>query len=232
MGRKKILLVEDEEDILQLLGYTMSKAGFQAILASSGEEALEKLGAEPTDLVILDLMLPGISGLDVCKAMRQAATLKDIPVLMLTAKSEENDIVTGLALGADDYVTKPFSPKVLLARVMAILRRKGGNGIDSKEDSSTPIRLGDLFIDPARFELKVAGQPVLLTLTEFNIIKLLARRPGWVFARLQIIDEVRGYEYNISPRAVDVHISSLRRKLGSAGAMIESVRGLGYRLRG
>lgn len=231
MRQKSVLVVEDDEDILQLLSYTLTKAGFRLIFAHSGEEALEKLGEERADLVILDLMLPGITGLDVCKAMRRAEALKDIPVVMLTAKSEEQDIIAGLDIGADDYVTKPFSPKVLLARVMAIIRRKTPLENEAAEEQLAPIRVGELYLDPARYVITVAGQPIALTLTEFNILMLLARRPGWVFTRHQIIDDVRGYEYNISLRTVDVHVAGLRKKLGPAGKRIEAVRGLGYRFR-
>ncbi|HET97222.1 MAG TPA: response regulator transcription factor [Desulfurivibrio alkaliphilus] len=231
MRRKTLLVVEDEEDILQLLSYTLTKAGFRVVLAQSGEEALEKLGGEPIDLALLDMMLPGINGQEVCQAIRRSERLKNIPVVMLTAKSEEDDIICGLAGGADDYVTKPFSPQVLVARLLANLRRRGVVGTEDGNEQAEPLQLGDLFLDPARFEATVGGKPVVLTLTEFDILKLLARRPGWVFTRPQIIDDVRGYEYSISLRTVDVHMSSLRKKLGPAGRMIESVRGLGYRLK-
>lgn len=232
MRRKNVLVVEDEEDILQLLSYTLTKGGLRVVLAQSGEEALEKLGEEHVDLILLDLMLPGISGIEVCQAVRKAEGLKDIPVVMLTAKSEEQDIIAGLAQGADDYVTKPFSPKVLMARVLANLRRRNPEGAEDGDEQLAPIHLGELSLDPARFQVTIGGKSLTLTLTEFNILKLLARRPGWVFTRPQIIDAVRGYEYSISLRTVDVHVSSLRKKMGPAGRMIESVRGLGYRLKG
>ncbi|MFH7321162.1 response regulator transcription factor [Desulfurivibrio sp. D14AmB] len=218
MRRKTLLVVEDEKDILQLLSYTLTKAGFRVILAQSGEEALEKLGGEPIDLALLDMMLPGINGQEVCQAIRRTEKLKNIPVVMLTAKSEEDDIISGLAGGADDYVTKPFSPQVLVARILANLRRRGATGTEGDNEQAEPIQLGDLFLDPARFEATVGGKPVVLTLTEFDILKLLARRPGWVFTRPQIIDDVRGYEYSISMRTVDVHMSSLRKKTGPGGA--------------
>lgn len=230
MRGKNIMVVEDEEDILQLLSYTLTKAGFRVVLAQSGEEALEKLARERVDLILLDHMLPGMDGLEVCQVVRQDNKLKEIPVVMLTAKSEEEDIVTGLARGVDEYLTKPFSPKVLVAKVQANLRRTGADELE-EEEQLAPVRIGELYLDPGRFEAQVDGKPVVLTLTEFNILKLLARRPGWVFTRPQIIDYVRGYEYSISPRTVDVHVSSLRKKLGSAGQMIESLRGLGYRLK-
>lgn len=230
MRGKNIMVVEDEEDILQLLSYTLTKAGFRVVLALSGEEALEKLARERVDLILLDHMLPGMDGLEVCQVVRQDNKLKEIPVVMLTAKSEEEDIVTGLARGVDEYLTKPFSPKVLVAKVLANLRRTGADELE-EEEQLAPVRIGELYLDPGRFEAQVDGKPVVLTLTEFNILKLLARRPGWVFTRPQIIDYVRGYEYSISPRTVDVHVSSLRKKLGSAGQMIESLRGLGYRLK-
>ncbi len=231
MQRKHVLVVEDEEDILQLVSYNLTRAGFQVSCAQSGEEALEKLGAGRPDLMVLDLMLPGISGLEVCQAVRKLDACRDLPVVMLTARGEESDIVAGLDLGADDYVTKPFSPKVLISRIKAIMRRREQNGAEGGPEQETPVRLGELEVDPIRFEARVEGAVVSLTLTEFNILKLLARRAGWVFTRQQIIDAIRGYDYSISLRAVDVHVFSLRKKLGRSGPRLESVRGIGYRVR-
>lgn len=231
MQRKHVLVVEDEEDILQLVSYNLTRAGFQVSCAQSGEEALEKLGAGRPDLMVLDLMLPGISGLEVCQAVRKLDACRDLPVVMLTARGEESDIVAGLDLGADDYVTKPFSPKVLISRINAILRRREQNGAEGGPEQEAPVRLGELEVDPIRFEVRVEGVVVPLTLTEFNILKLLARRAGWVFTRQQIIDAIRGYDYSISLRAVDVHVFSLRKKLGRSGPRLESVRGIGYRVK-
>ena len=231
MRKKTLLVVEDDEDILQLLSYTLTKAGYRVILACSGEDALKMLKEERPHLVLLDLMLPGIDGFAVCREIRRHPEWKGLPVLMLTAKSEDADMIAGLDQGADDYITKPFSPKLVSARVSACLRRNASEEGEAADERQEPVRLGELFIDPLRFQVEVAGEPVALTLTEFKILKLLAGRPGWVFTRPQIIDEVRGYEYSISPRTVDVHISSMRKKLGLAGEIIESVRGLGYRVR-
>lgn len=232
MNGKLILSVEDEEDIQQLVSYNLMKAGYQVICAESGEEALEKLGAEKPDLIILDLMLPGMNGLEVCKHIKKTDSLKNIPVVMLTAKSEEVDIITGLEIGAEDYVTKPFSPKVLIARIKTALRRRAEEKTQEKDDSEDSVIVrGILVMDPGRFDTKVNGQSVSLTLTEFSILKKLVRRPGWVFSREQIIDSVRGFDYSVTPRAVDVHIFSLRKKLGTAGMQIEAVRGIGYRFK-
>nr|MBF0221922.1 response regulator transcription factor [Desulfobulbaceae bacterium] len=232
MKGKLILSVEDEEDIQQLVSYNLMKAGYQVICAESGEEALEKLGTEKPDLIILDLMLPGMNGLEVCKHIKKTDSLKNIPVVMLTAKSEEVDIITGLEIGADDYITKPFSPKILIARIKNALRRRAEEKTKEKDISEDSIVVrGAIVMDPGRFETKVNGQTVSLTLTEFSILKILVRRPGWVFSREQIIDSVRGFDYSVTPRAVDVHIFSLRKKLGPAGMQIEAVRGIGYRFK-
>ncbi|MEW6428010.1 MAG: response regulator transcription factor [Thermodesulfobacteriota bacterium] len=231
MRQKTVLVVEDEEDIQQLVSYNLMKGGFSIICAESGEEALERMGARRPDIIILDLMLPGINGLEVCKTIRRLETSKDIPIIMLTAKGEESDIVTGLELGADDYVTKPFSPKILLARVRAILRRKEEEKAEAAQAVEPSIHVAELTIDPAKFEVLVKGDPVQLTLSEFDILKMLARRSGWVFTRQQIIDSIRGFDYNVTPRAIDVHIFSLRKKLGKVGKKIEAVRGIGYRFK-
>jgi two-component system alkaline phosphatase synthesis response regulator PhoP len=231
MNKPVILSVEDEEDIQELVSYNLVKAGFHVLCAESGEEAIEKLGSSNPDLVILDLMLPGINGLDVCKTMKRIDSLKEIPIIMLTAKGEEIDIITGLDLGADDYVSKPFSPKILIARIKAVLRKKSENSLRRIKEEDSKIVKDNLVIDPVRYEVKVDGNRVKLTVTEFNILKMLAQRASWVFTRQQIIDAVKGYEFSVTPRAVDVHIFSLRSKLGKAGKKIESVRGSGYRLR-
>ncbi|HBI15302.1 MAG TPA: DNA-binding response regulator [Desulfobulbaceae bacterium] len=231
MKKPVLLSVEDDEDIQELLRYNLVKAGFAVLLAESGEEAIEKLGGTAPDLVILDLMLPGMNGLEVCKTMKRIDSLKEIPIIMLTAKGEEIDVITGLDLGADDYVSKPFSPKVLVARIKAVLRKKTEKSASEAKEESSLIVQGSLAIDPAKYEVKVEGIKVRLTVTEFNILKLLAKREGWVFTRQQIIDAVKGYEFSVTPRAVDVHIFSLRSKLGKAGEKIESIRGIGYRLR-
>ncbi len=230
MRKPSILVVEDDTDIQQLVSYNLIKAGFNVTCADSGEEALQLLGREQVDAMVLDLMLPGKDGNEVCRAVRSQETIKGLPIIMLTAKSEEDDIVRGLEYGADDYVTKPFSPRVLIARIEAALRRKPEPGTVSEEQVGYINRHG-MEIHSGRHEVRVHGEEVHLTASEFTILELLAGRPGWVFSRQQIIDQVRGYDYSITPRAVDVQIFGLRKKLGEAGTCIETVRGIGYRIR-
>ncbi len=227
MAGENILVVEDDEDILELVRYNLAKDGYKVVGVRSGEDAVRSVGFKAPDLVVLDLMLPGLDGLEVCKVIRNDPTTRHVPVVMLTAKGEEADIVTGLELGADDYITKPFSPRVLVARIRAVLRRKT---VEPADDSST-IHVRDLVIHPGRNEVLLKGKPVELTFTEFRILHLLARRPGWVFTRNQIVDAVRGEDYAVTARSVDVHIVGLRKKLGSAKAYIETVRGIGYRFK-
>jgi two-component system alkaline phosphatase synthesis response regulator PhoP len=233
MAKINVLVVEDEADIQQLVSYNLIKAGLNVTCADSGEEALAKLRAEKIDCVLLDLMLPGISGIEVCRAMRKAEghTYRSIPIIMLTAKGEEEDIVTGLDCGADDYITKPFSPKVLIARIKAVVKRAVADQNITDESRKTVIVVDGLEIDKGRHEVNLDGAEVQLTTTEFSILSLLAEKPGWVFTRQQIIDHVRGYDFLITPRAVDVQIFGLRKKLGESGKMIETVRGIGYRYR-
>ncbi len=226
MANENILVVDDEEDVLELVRYNLDKSGYQVETASSGEEALTKARRKLPDLVILDLMLPGMDGLEVCKKLKNDAKTEGLPIIVLTAKGEETDVVTGLELGADDYVTKPFSPKVLIARVRRILRRAV-----SRDMEKPPIRIRDLVMDPGRREVFVKGKPVTLTFTEFNILYALAKRPGLVFTRYQIVDVVHGEDYPVTDRAIDVQIVSLRKKLGSCGNYIETVRGVGYRFK-
>lgn len=226
-----ILLVEDEEDIQQLVSYNLMKAGYRVLCAESGEAGLELLRRHEVALVLLDRMLPGMDGLLTCKAMRADAALGQIPVVMLTAKGEEEDILAGLNAGADDYVTKPFSPKVLLARVKTVLRRTD----QAKETVALPadpcLRIHNVAIDPERHEVRVDESPVPITVTEFAIMALLAKSPGRVYTRQQIIDQIRGYEFIVGERNIDVQIFGLRKKLGNAGALIETVRGIGYRFK-
>lgn len=230
MKKPSILVVEDDTDIQQLVSYNLIKSGFNVTCADSGEEALQLLGRELFDAMVLDLMLPGKDGNEVCRAVRNKESTRAIPIIMLTAKSEEDDIVSGLECGADDYVTKPFSPRVLIARLEAALRRTPEQQPDFDESDGVIIRHG-MEIHPGRHEVRVNGDEVHLTASEFTILELLANRPGWVFSRQQIIDQVRGYDYSITPRAVDVQIFGLRKKLGPSGSCIETVRGIGYRIR-
>jgi two-component system phosphate regulon response regulator PhoB len=229
MNKKTVLIVEDEEDIQQLVGFNLIKAGFHVEYADSGEQALDKIQEQHPDLILLDLMLPGMDGMEVCKILRSENKTAEIPIIMLTAKGEETDIVDGLEVGADDYITKPFSPKILISRAKAVLRRKAKSTPPEPPERGGVIKTDTIIINPGRYEVTVEDRPVNLTPTEFGILKLLAKRPGWVFSRQQIIDEVRGYDYMITPRAIDVQVFSLRKKMGQAGRKIETVRGIGYR---
>jgi two-component system, OmpR family, alkaline phosphatase synthesis response regulator PhoP len=227
MAREHVLIVEDEEEIQELVAYNLTREGFRTSTAGSGEDALKKVRSERYDLVILDLMLPGMDGLDVCRALKKEEKTMAVPVIMLTAKGEESDIVTGLELGADDYIVKPFSPKILVARIKTVLRRKSAEPVDE----SQPILIHDLSIHPGRREVLVKKHPVELTNMEFRVLHFLAGRPGWVFSRYQIVEGVRGDNYPVTDRSVDVLIVGLRKKLGAAGDYIETVRGVGYRFK-
>ena len=227
MAGETVLVVEDEEDILELLRYNLNREGYRVIGAGSGEEALSRAVSDSPDLVVLDLMLPGTGGLDVCRSLKSNPLTRCIPVVILTARGEEADIVTGLELGADDYITKPFSPRVLTARLKAVLRRREK---EPAGDVST-IKIHDLVIHPGRHEVLLKNEPLKLTLTEFRILHFLARRPGWVFTRCQIVDAVHGEDYPVTDRSIDFQIVGLRKKLGPAGVYIETVRGVGYRFK-
>ena len=227
MARKSILIVEDEEDIQQLVAYNLAKGGFDTTGVLSGEEAIVKARESQPDLIVLDLLLPGMDGLEVCRQLKKNEKTSAIPIVMLTAKREDADIVAGLELGADDYVTKPFSPRVLVSRVRAVLRRVEMISVDEQG----PIRVHEILVDPDRHLVTVNGESVDLTATEFAILLFLARQPGWVFSRNQIIDAVRGQSYAVTERSVDVQIVGLRKKLGNAGRYIETVRGVGYRFK-
>jgi two-component system phosphate regulon response regulator PhoB len=227
MAKEHILVVDDEEDILELIRYNLSREGYTVTCTETGEEAIEKARALQPHLVILDLMLPEIDGFEVCKHLKNNPQTAHIPIVMLTAKGEEADVVAGLELGAEDYITKPFSPRVLIARIRTVLRRKRA---PEKKDRET-IRIHNLVIHPARFEVLVDNIPVPLTATEFHILIFLVGHPGWVFTRAQIIDSVRGTDYPVTDRSVDVQIVGLRKKLKSAGEYIETVRGIGYRFK-
>jgi two-component system alkaline phosphatase synthesis response regulator PhoP len=227
MARERILVVDDETDILELVEYNLTRNGYEVTCVTTGEEALKAARSKLPDLIVLDLMLPEVDGLTVCRVLKRDSKTQHIPIVMLTAKGEEADIVAGLELGADDYVTKPFSPRVLLARVRAVLRRRAEQPVD---ESST-IRRGDLVIEPGRHEVTVKGERVELTNLEFRILHALARKPGWVFSRYRIVDATQGETAAVTERSVDVHIVSLRRKLGAHGNCIETVRGVGYRFK-
>jgi len=227
MSKEHILVVDDEEDILELVRYNLAREGFRVTCSVSGEDALKKAGAESFDLIVLDLMLPGVNGLEVARQLKKNTRNQQMPVIMLTAKGEEADVVAGLEIGADDYVTKPFSPRVLTARIRAVLRRRAA----VEAEDAPVLDVHGLVIHPGRRTVSVYGEPVELTFTEFQVLYFLARRPGWVFTRSQIVDAVRGDDYPVTDRSVDVQIVGLRKKLGSCGGFIETVRGVGYRFK-
>jgi two-component system, OmpR family, alkaline phosphatase synthesis response regulator PhoP len=224
---KKILIVEDEHDILQLVKLYVEKEGFRTVSAMTGTEALRQVKQEKPDLVVLDLMLPEIDGIEVCKRLRSAPETAMLPIIMLTAKAEESDTVVGLELGADDYVTKPFSPKTLVARIKALFRR-----LQRKpEDSPAHYRYGDLVMDLARHEVTVKNKEVLLTAKEFGLLEHLLRNPGRVLTRDILLNTVWGYDYYGTTRTIDVHIRRLKQKLPSLNEAIMSVKSLGYKLK-
>jgi two-component system phosphate regulon response regulator PhoB len=227
MTAEKILVVEDEEDIQELIRYNLAREAFKVTCVDTGEQALQRAASEHPDLVVLDLMLPGIDGLNVCRTMKADPSLRDIPIIMVTAKGEESDVVTGLEMGADDYVTKPFSPNIFLSRVRAVLRRR----TEPAQPENGVIRVKELMIHPGRHEVQVDGKKLDLTFTEFRILQMLAARPGWVFTRGQIVDEIRGEDHAVTDRSVDFQIVGLRKKLGEYATFIETVRGVGYRFK-
>jgi len=227
MGSQNILVIEDEEDIAELIHYNLVQERFTVECTGTGEEGLAAALRHHPDLIVLDLMLPGLDGLEVCRRLKADDRTRSIPVIMVTARGEETDVVAGLELGADDYVTKPFSAKVLVARIRGCLRRRRSAPVDD----TSPLRVHDIEIHPGRHEVRVEGRLVNLTNTEFRILHFLAQRPGWVFTRYQIVDGIRGPNYPVTERAVDVQIVALRKKLGVHGRLIETVRGVGYRFR-
>ena len=227
MANPKILVVEDEAPIQELLQFNLERKKYHVKVVDSGERALEVAGEYMPDLILLDIMLPGADGLEVCKQIKANPETVQIPIIMLTALSEEADIVTGLELGADDYVTKPFSPRVLLARVKAALRR----GVVKTSSGDDLVSIQGIKIDTLRHKVTVDEETITLTSTEFKVLKLMAAQPGRVFTRYQIVDAVHGEDYPVTDRSVDVQIVGLRKKLGEAGRFIETVRGVGYRFK-
>jgi len=226
-GGERILVVDDEPDIVALVAYHLAKSGYRVSTASSGTEALDAARRERPALVVLDLMLPGMSGYEVLQQLRTGDATRDVAVLMLTARREEPDRIQGLSLGADDYLTKPFSPQELVLRVAAILRRVGAGGATSGDR----LHIGVLEIDLGAHQVKVENQPVELTPTEFKLLLTLAERRGRVQGRARLLETVWEAAPDIQTRTVDMHVQRLRAKLGVAGDMIETVRGFGYRLR-
>ncbi len=227
MSGKQVLVVDDEEDILELVRFNLSREGYDVTCTTTGEDAIKSVRASQPDLLLLDLMLPGMDGFEVARFLKKDPETRNIPIVMLTAKTEEADVLTGLEMGADDYVTKPFSPRILAARVKAVLRR---DKLAAPGDTAA-VKIHNLVVHPGRREVLVDNAPVMLTFTEFGILSTLVRRPGWVFTRTQLVDEVRGSEHLVTDRSVDVQIVGLRRKLGSAGVYVETVRGVGYRFK-
>ncbi len=223
-----ILVVDDEEDLLELVRYTLAKEGHSITCVDTGEKAVESVRQKLPDLIVLDLMLPGIDGLEVCRRLKRDSKTREVPIIMLTAKSEERDVIIGLDGGADDYVTKPFSPRVLLARVKSLMRRKDA---ELRAQHDTTIQIRELVIHPGRHEVTLQGEPIKLTYTEFALLQFLAKRPGWAYTRSQIVDAVKGEDYPVTERSVDVQVAGLRKKLGDFGGNIETVRGVGYRFR-
>jgi len=228
MAKETILIVDDEEDIIELIKYNLKNEGYSILTALTGEQAIKIAKQSQPDLMVLDLMLPGIDGLEVTKYLKNNEQTRDIPIVMLTAKGEESDIVTGLELGANDYISKPFSPKVLVARIRAIFRRR------KKNTMGTPGSIkqeGDMIIDRARHVVTIQGNKVDLTLSEFELLCFLADKKGWVFTRGQIVDALRGENYAVTERSIDVIIVGLRKKLKIYASIIETVRGVGYRFK-
>lgn len=224
--KPKILVVDDEPDALEVVGFKLREAGFAPVFATDGAKALAAVRAERPDLIVLDLMLPEIDGLEVCKILRRDPATVSIPILMLTAKAAEMDRVVGLELGADDYVTKPYSPRELVLRIRKLLKRA-----QADDEAAEHFRIGPLEIDVARHEALVDHKPVALTATEFNLLVLLAKRRGRVQTRERLLQDVWGYETAIDTRTVDTHMRRLREKVGPVAEYLETIRGVGYRFR-
>ena len=224
MSKGRIEIIEDDRDIVEMIGYNLKEEGYEVISAFDGEKGIELARREKPDLIILDIMLPVLDGFEVCRTLKQQQSTAQIPIIILSAKSRETDKVVGLELGADDYMTKPFSPRELTARIKAVLRRH-------KEQPSAEIKTGQIVIDSVKHKVFVKGQEVELTVTEFRLLEALARRPGAVFSRNQLLDAFGADESMVYDRTVDAHVKSLRRKLGRVKDYIETVRGVGYRFR-
>lgn len=231
MPERNALIIEDEPDIAELIRFHLDREGFASEIVNTGATALDTIRRVQPDLIILDLMLPEIDGLEICRRVRWDPDTRSTPILIVSAKGDDSDIVTGLELGADDYVTKPFSPKVLIARVRNLMRRSSGRAGVATGDDESRLSFGDgrLRIDADRRMVMVDDVPIELTASEFNILRYLARRPGYVRTRDQIIAAVRGDHVILSGRTVDVHMTAVRRKLGELGTWIHTVRGVGYR---
>ncbi len=227
MSSETILIVDDEEDIIELIRFNLTNEGYSVLEAMSGEQAIKMANQQEPDLMVLDLMLPGIDGLEVTRYLRENEKTEHMPIVMLTAKGEESDIITGLELGANDYISKPFSPKVLIARIRSILRRRNKGG----EQNSHIKQEGDLMIDSAKHRVSIKDELLDLTLSEFELLSFLANKKGWVFTRNQIVDAIRGENYAVTERSIDVVVVGLRKKMKNYASLIETVRGVGYRFK-
>lgn len=228
MTARKIVIIEDEPDILDALSFSLKREGFFVYACSNGAEGLSQVRQVKPDLVVLDLMLPGLDGIEICRSIKNSSHISDTSIVMLTAKGEESDIVLGLGVGADDYLTKPFSPKELIARVKAVLRR--GRLVDVNNDNSV-IKIRELVIDPAKHQVFLSGSQISLTATEFKLLHYLSLNPGHVFSRDHLLSNAMGEESFVVDRNIDVHVRGIRKKMNVEPPMIETIRGVGYRLR-
>jgi len=228
LKQKHIIVIEDEKDILDILEYNLKREGFKVSTSSDGKVGLKMIRQDKPDLLLLDIMLPEIDGLEICRILKSESSTRAIPIIMVTAKEEESDVILGLGLGADDYVSKPFSPKELIARIKAMLRRANEK---NETSSSSVITLGPLKIDPEQFSVKLSDQILNLTRTEFRILHKLASQPGRVFSREQLIQDAMGEHVVVSDRNIDVHIRAIRKSLGDHQNLVETVHSVGYRLK-
>lgn len=228
MSRPKIFVIEDEPDILEVIEFNLVREGYRVLSSRDGEAGLEVIGRENPDLVLLDLMLPGLDGIEICRRLKTDPITRPIPIVMVTAKGEESDVVLGLGVGADDYICKPFSPRELLARVQAVLRRGPLREPTSKGDR---VEVDGLVIDAGRHQVKVDGQTVAFTATELRLLHFLASHPGRVFTRDHLLTRVIGHDAMVVDRNIDVHVRAIRKKIGAHRELIETIRGVGYRFR-
>ena len=225
MKKKKIIVVEDEPDLVDVVTYNLEREGYSVLASQRGDEGLNLIRSEAPDLVLLDLMLPGMDGLSICRQMKSDSSMREIPIIIASAKGEESDVVIGLEMGADDYLAKPFSPRELLARIRAVLRR----GARTSGASDDRIVARDLIIDPGKHEVKIKDEAINLTSTEFKLLHHLASSRGRAFSREQLLNRVVGMGVVVVDRNIDVHIRALRKKLGNHSDMIQTIRGVGYR---
>jgi two-component system phosphate regulon response regulator PhoB len=226
MPKAKVLVVEDDRSLVEVLSYNLKATGYEVLVSTDGQDGLLKAETKSPDIIVLDLMLPVVDGLDVCRRLRAQPTTREIPIIMLTAKAEESDEIVGFSLGADDYVTKPFSVKVLLERIKALRRRRTSEGTSDDVTSKLGVT-----VDRVRHQAVAEGTPLALTRSEFRLLDTLIRQPGRVFHRAELIDAALGEDTMVMERTIDVHIRALRRKLGERAEVIETVRGVGYRFR-